>query len=351
MNKFAKISMLTGLTLMGASLALGSMEQLVAKQKEMVAPRASSSIPVMVQTIIDDKAVFATVRSSDTAVARARLSGTVVSLKVDEGSQVKRGQVIGNIVDKKLQLKMASMDALLTAAKARRDKAEKDFKRGQNLKRKGVIAAARIEALRATFDIAVNDEKAAIAERSVLREQMKQGVVLAPADGRVLKVSTTRGSVVLAGESLAVIAANRYILRLELPERHARFINKNDTVMVGARGLDPLDKAIGRGVISQVYPELKNGRVIADVEIDSLGNYFVGERALVRIAADKRQAIVIPGGYSFKRYGLDYVKLAQADDKTIEIVVQLGGKVVLGKGNGGVEVLAGLKAGDRLVRP
>ncbi len=351
MKKNVKISMLTGLTLMGASLVMGSTGQLVAKQKEMVAQHITSSIPVLVQTIIDDKAVFATVRSSDTAVARARLSGTVVSLKVDEGSQVKRGQVIGKIVDKKLKLTMASLDARLKAAKARLNKAQKDLKRGRSLKRKGVIAVAKLDALRAAFEIATNDEKAAIAERSVLVEQMKQGVVLAPADGRVLKVSTTRGSVVLAGESLAVIAANRYILRLELPERHARFIKKSDTVMVGARGLDPLEKTIGRGVISQVYPELKNGRVIADVEIASLGNYFVGERALVRIAADKRQAIVIPGGYSFKRYGLDYVKLAQAENKSIEIVVQLGSKVVLGKGNGGIEVLAGLKAGDRLVRP
>ena len=72
---------------------------------------------------------------------------------------------------------------------------------------------------------------------------------------------------------------------------------------------------------------------------------------MVRIAADKRQAIVIPGGYSFKRYGLDYVKLAQNEHKSIEIVVQLGGQVLLGKGRGGVEVLAGLRAGDRLVRP
>ena len=212
MNKITKISLLTGMTLLGASTLVVSSQTLVAKQKDVVAEQVSntaksSSISVMVQTIIDDKAVFATVRSSDTAVARARLSGTVVSLSVDEGSQVKRGQVIGNIVDKKLKLKMASMDAQLKATTARRNKAQKDLKRGQNLKRKGVVATAKIDELRAAFDIASNDEKAAIAERSVLSEQMKQGVVLSPADGRVLKVSTTAGSVVLAGESLAVIAA------------------------------------------------------------------------------------------------------------------------------------------------
>jgi multidrug efflux pump subunit AcrA (membrane-fusion protein) len=210
---------------------------------------------------------------------------------------------------------------------------------------------SKLDALQEAFDVVNNAKKSAESRRSVLLEQMKQGKVLAPANGRVLKVHVTKSSVIMAGESLATIAANQYILRLELPERHARYIKKGDKVMVGARGLDPLEKAVGVGIISQVYPELTNGRVIADVEIAHLGSYFVGERALVRIAADKRQAIVIPGGYSFKRYGLDYVKLVHEGGNPIEIIVQLGEPVLLGKGKGGVEVLAGLKPGDYLVRP
>ena len=46
MKKIVKISMLTGLTLMGASIVMGSMGQLVAKQKEMIAQRITSSVPV-----------------------------------------------------------------------------------------------------------------------------------------------------------------------------------------------------------------------------------------------------------------------------------------------------------------
>lgn len=343
--------------LLGALVFIMPSSELFAASEKM-APKSvptnaapTESVPVVVQTIIDDKAVFATVRSSDKAEARTRLSGTIVKLTVDEGSQVKVGQLIAEIVDKKLKLTMASLDAKLKAATARFDKADKDFTRGQKLKKRGVIAAAKLDSLKAAYDIANNDRNAVVAERSVLTERMKQGSVYAPANGRVLKVNVTKGSVVLAGESLASIAANQYILRLELPERHARFINKGDTVMVGARGLDPVEQAAGPGIISQVYPELQNGRVVADVEIAHLGNYFVGERALVRIAADKRQAIVIPGGYSFKRYGLDYVKLEQKGAKPLEVVVQLGELVLLGKGKGGIEVLAGLRAGDRLVRP
>ena len=47
----------------------------------------------------------------------------------------------------------------------------------------------------------------------------------------------TDGSVVLAGESIATIAANEYLLRLEVPERHAQFIKAGDVVRLGERGL------------------------------------------------------------------------------------------------------------------
>ncbi len=318
---------------------------------ERVAQVKRASVPVVIQTIVDDKAVFATVRSTDKAEARARLSGTIVDLMIDEGAQVKVGQQVGTIVDDKLKLQMVSLDARIKSASARLTKARGDLKRGRSLKRRGVIASSTLAEYQAAFDVANNDLKSARAERSVLAEQVKQGKVLAPANGRVLKVHVTKGAVILAGESLATIAANQYILRLELPERHARFIKKGEQVMVGARGLDPVEKAVGAGIISQVYPELQNGRVVADVEIASLGDYFVGERAQVRIAADKRQAIVIPKGYSFRRYGLDYVLLEQRHAKPLEIVVQLGEPVLLGKGKGGIEVLAGLRPGDHVIKP
>ena len=341
------------LTAAGVALAQGP--QKAAVEHEGAAGEGASDevgLAVLEQVIIDDKAVFATVRSSDTAEARARLSGTVTVLKIDEGSQVKRGQHIATIVDDRLKLKLRSLQAGITAAKSRFRKASADLKRGKSLVRRGVIPKAKLDALRTAYDVTNNDLKSAEAGRAVLLEQMNQGEVLAPADGRVLKVPVTRGSVILPGESIATIAANQYILRLELPERHARYIKKGDAVMVGARGLDPQDKAVGEGIISQVYPELKDGRVVADVEIAKLGDYFVGERALVRIAADKRKALVIPRDYSFKRYGLSYVKVVAGDGgEPIEVVVQLGGPVLLGSGKGGVEVLAGLNVGDRLIKP
>jgi hypothetical protein len=155
---------------------------------------------------------------------------------------------------------------------------------------------------------------------------------------------------VLAGESIATIAANEYLLRLEVPERHARFMQKGDVLKVGQRGLGPDQQAVIEGRIVQVYPEIQNGRVIADAEVAGLGDYFVGERALAWISAGKRKTMFVPRELTFRRFGLDYVRLASAD-KPVDAVVQLGLPAANGATSPFVEVLAGIKSGDKLVQP
>src|SRR5690606_12194197 len=113
---------------------------------------------------------------------------------------------------------------------------------------------ARLDQAKTAFDVATNELTAARSERAVIERQAEEGQVLAPATGRILRVPVTEGSVVLGGESIATIAANDYLLRLELPERHARFAQKGDALKVGSRGV-ALDQAtLANGRIVQVYP-------------------------------------------------------------------------------------------------
>jgi hypothetical protein len=161
----------------------------------------------------------------------------------------------------------------------------------------------------------------------------------------------TEGSVMMVGESVATIAANQYLLRLELPERHARFMKKGDPVKIGARGLAPDEHAVSEGRIIQVYPELQGGRVIADAEVPTLGDYFVGERALVWISAGKRRTIVVPANFVFKRFGLDYVRIGREAGEALDVVVQTGRHAPLKNEIDGIEILGGLKSGDTLVTP
>jgi RND family efflux transporter MFP subunit len=328
-------------------LSVGGMHATSATAQQPATP----TFKVAEQEIDDLKAVFATVRSKDLIEARVRTGGTIAALKVEKGAQVEPGQVLAIIADPKIALKIKALDAQLLALGSRLATAKSDFERADQLKERGVISQSKYDQLRTAFDVATNDLKAAQAERAVVEKQIEEGQVLAPASGRVLQVPVTEGSVMMMGESVATVAANGYLLRLELPERHARFMETGAKVKVGARGLSPENGTIGEGRIVQVYPELQGGRVIADAEVSELGNYFVGERTMVWISAGKRTSIVVPRDYVFQRFGLDYVKVATDKGAPLDVVVQLGRPAGLDGKSNTIEVLTGLKSGDQLVRP
>jgi hypothetical protein len=176
-------------------------------------------------------------------------------------------------------------------------------------------------------------------------QQQREGEVLAPQGGRVLRVRGTVGAEVMPGETIAAIATDRYVLRLRRPERHARFLKAGDAITVGARGLAE-GPPLGQGSIRLVYPELQQGQVVADAEVAGLGDFFVGERVRVTVQADQRPAIVIPRDFLIAGAGIDMVRLSSGS----LVPVQRGRVVPMAQGEG-IESLSGLVAGDVLVRP
>ncbi len=297
----------------------------------------------------DQKAVFATVESVDIARARTRISGTVVRLHVEDGDRVETGQVIAEVDDPKLALELASLDARIDALEARLSQATVTVKRLRQLRATGSASQSQLDAAETAFSVTTGELAAARADREVLRERRREGKVLAPDSGRVLETHVVEGEVVMPGEPVATIAVDRYVLRLRLPERHARFIRVGDPVRVGARGLSETPESVREGRIRKVYPELSNGQVIADVEVSGLGDYFVGERTRVWVATGRRQAIVIPRRFLRTRFGIDTVRVRGADGAPTEVVVQPG------RGIDGdepaIEILSGLGPGDELIEP
>lgn len=299
-------------------------------------------------TEVDDlKAVFGTVESVDTLVARSRTSGTIDGIAIDEGSRVTAGEVIGIVTDDRVPLELVAVDSRIAALLAQQHQAEVDLERAQRLRLSGAVAQATLDDAETAVDVVTAQLAAMEAERSVVAEQLNQGAVLAPGAGRVIEVHAVNGSVVLPGEPIATIASDLFILRLYLPERHARFIAPGDPVLVGAAGLTAGDGDQRNGTIRQVYPQLDRGRVVADAEVEGLGDFFVGERTRVFVSTGRREALVVPQRYVYRRFGLDYVRLADGT----EVVVRLGAPQPRAQIDGGVEVLSGLAAGDVVALP
>lgn len=298
------------------------------------------------QMIQDRKTVFGTVEPVDQTIARTRLAGTVAQLSVDEGDMVEAGALLALVTDPKIAMQLSADDQRLRSLEAEIALAQTEWERSRDLLERGVGTKKRADDAKTALEVVQRRLKAMVSERGVLAQRVTEGGVLAPAQGRVLKVHVTPGSVVQPGEVVATIATGTYVLRLHLPERHARSLKEGDSVEVGegvlaAKGAAARDgTATDRlGIVAKIYPKIIQGRVVADVEVEGLGTYFVGERVRVSVAAGQRRGFVVPPEFVTRRFGLD---LAQLKDGP-EVVVQTGARTETG-----IEILSGLRAGDVL---
>lgn len=292
-------------------------------------------------SVTEWKAVYGRIEARSRIPARARLGGTLVSLEVSEGDIVTAGQVLGQVVDAKIDYQLAAIDAQLQALAAQLDNANAELTRGEDLLARGVTTAQRLDALRTQVDVLTGQSAAVGADRKVVEQQALEGSVLAPIAGRVLAVPVAAGAVVLPGEAVATIGGGGIFLRIAVPERHAAFLQEGAAIEI--------ETASGpsTGTLARIFPLIENGRVIADVEVPDLPDSFIDARVLVRLPVDTRTALMVPQTSIITRTGLDFVEVAGPEGPVLRAVV-LGQRQTL-DGAAMIEVLSGLVAGDRVM--
>ncbi|WP_319826354.1 efflux RND transporter periplasmic adaptor subunit [Thalassovita sp.] len=282
------------------------------------------------------KAVYGRIEARDRVPARARIGGTLTSLTVSEGDLVEAGQPLATIVDEKLTFQLGAIDAQLQSLRSQLGNAEAELKRGEELLARGVTTVQRLDALRTQVDVLQGQIEATEANRRVVEQQSAEGTVLAPASGRVLDVPVTKGAVLMPGEAVATVGGGGFFLRLAIPERHATALQQGARIEIGGDTRQ-------QGTLARIYPQIENGRVVADVEVPGLSDAFVDARVLVRIPVGTRQALVVPAQALLTRSGLDFVAVKQNGETVLRAVVPGDTH------DGAVEILTGLNAGDVIV--
>lgn len=311
-----------------------------------IARAQPATFTVATASIADQKAVFATVEAAHVVPARTRIGGTIISFAVQDGDAVQAGQQIAMVADPTMAQQLEALDADITAARAQVAQASIDFARAKSLLSSGAVSRSVYDQAQTSLNVANAILRAKTAARAALAQQIGEGAVLAPVAGRVLLTSVTEGTVVQAGDSVASIAEQNYVLRLDIPERHAAYLHVGDPVRLDNGGGTPQF-----GKITLIYPQIQNGRVEADATAPGLGGYFVGQRVQVWVFAGSRPGIVIPASFIDTRFGLDYVDLRAKDGNVIAIPIQQGMPHPTPAMPDGVEILSGLRTGDVLLPP
>lgn len=305
---------------------------------------AGESLRLVPREIADMKAVGAEIATRDQAEALARIPGTLTILSVRAGDMVQKGQRIGLIVDSRLGYEMSAYGAQVAAAQAEAARANVDLARIRDLYNEGVYAKAR-------FDQAVAGARAADAQVAAARAQQGasvsfagQGVVLAPASGRVLRADIPAGSVVAPGMSIATVTAGPPVLRLMLPESVAGQVRPGARVVVSDADMPA---GAREGSVVQVYPAISGGQVRADATLPGLSTQFVGRRVGASVEIGTRPAIVVPRRFVVTRYGIDQVQIVAEGKRLSSVPVQ----IAPAGDPETVEILSGVAVGDTLFAP
>ncbi len=346
------------------ALCLATLSACDSAEKTEVAPTSGEAIPantrlltVTEKDIADWRDFGGEITATDMAEARTRIGGTLVRLNVTEGTSVRKGQVIGQVVDSRLGYESgayasqaAAADAQGAAASAGLAAAEAELKRTRYLVQNGVYAPAALDQAEANARAARAQVNAAGAQASAARSQAGavsavagQGAVLAPASGIVVRADVPAGSAVGPGTPVATITSGAIIVRIRLPESVAGAVREGSPVEVAelATGGEPV-----KGAISRIYPLVTAGQFEADVALPGLSGNLIGRRLTVRVMVGQRKAVVIPSNFVITRYGLNYVRVKGPDGRAVEVPVQLGRTM-----GDEVEILSGIKSGDGLLAP
>lgn len=327
---------------LGVALLLAACGEARAPEPAAARAPAAGRLTLAYSTVADIKPVSATLTTRQMGEARSRISGILVSQLVKEGDMVRRGQVIATVKDDRLALVTAAYDAQVAAAAADAARAQGDLTRARTLFNQGIYAKARMDQVEAAAKAANATLTAAKAQRAASAELGAQGAILAPTSGRVLTASVPLGSVVMAGQSVARITAGPTVVRIELPEGQAQALRVGDDVQLAAEDLRGL-ATVGR--VTQIYPSVTAGQVVADVSAAGLPEDLVGQRVRVGVRIGQRQALVVPRRYVSTRYGIDYVRLVSRDGTVAETPVQTTATATGAE----VEILSGVRPGDVLV--
>jgi len=274
--------------------------------------------------------VMGAVISPTLAQVSSQVPGRVVKIWVEAGSRVKAG-------DPLVGLSAAEFQARLSQAQAQLNQAAADYKRYQFLLKEGAASPQEFGAVEARYKSA----QAVVSEAATMKGYT---VVKAPAAGVVAERKTAVGDLAQPGQALvSLYDPDRLQIEGEVNDNYRDQVKIGETAQVSV----PAVKFEAHLAIAEIFPISAPGSRTFKVRTDRLHNpaLMPGMFARLMLPLGSSRGILIPQAAVATVGQLTMVNVAA--DKTVQLrQVKLGRQI-----GAQVEVLAGLKAGDRIMVP
>jgi RND family efflux transporter MFP subunit len=282
----------------------------------------------------------------------ARSNGYVVRWVKDIGSSVKKGELLAEIAAPEIDQELSQAVSARTQAAASASLAKSTADRWQALRQKDAVTQQDLDERLSNYNQAAAN--LAAADANVGRLQKLQGFnhVVAPFDGVVTRRNVDVGDLVNAGNGgtgqalFAVAQVDPLRLYVYVPQAYAQQVKIGDAVTVS---LAERANEQFQGTVARTARAIDAATRTMQVEIripNPSGALIAGSYVQVTLPIDvDAQALVVPTNVLLFRPEGTRVALVDAGGRVHLAAVQLGTDF-----GTSVEVLRGLKAGDRMVQ-
>ncbi len=303
----------------------------VATEAENIEPLAVEAVPVGRGDLVAHYSSTAALQAEHSANVIAEMPGTVLSIDVEEGDHVRKGQVLARLDADRSKLTLRQNEAEM-------DKLKNEVDRNSRLIDRKLIPATM-------FDQSESQFLAQRADTDLARMKVRKSEIRAPFDGVVTRRWIKRGQF-MASNAVAFEIADfsELTTRLDIPEADAAALKVGQQVSIE---VDALPGQAFAGRIERIAP-------VVDQSSGTIA---------VTVTADNSSKRLLPG--LFCRLDIAYDRIADAtllpksallggdDDSTVFVVKDGKAKrasVKLGRENGDVvQVLDGIAVGDMVV--
>ncbi len=307
---------------------------------------APTALEVRLQAVDEIYAADATIEAVRQATVAAQLSGVVVQLLVDAGDRVKKGQVLARIDPRETDAQLAAGRAGVAQADAQLEQARLGLERTRSLLDRNFVSRSALDKAEADFKAAQAAADAARAGRVQADTARSYAELRSPIDGVVTRRLMEPGEVAAPGRAVVAVHDPSALRAVgNLPQFVLPKIGAVTRATVELPQLGRLIASTRVTIVPASDARLLSTQIRADLPAGEITGVVPGASAKILISTGRSEKLVVPAIALIRRGELTAVKVVGDTGRPQLRQVRLGATVA----GGGVEVLAGLNDGERVL--
>jgi multidrug efflux pump subunit AcrA (membrane-fusion protein) len=313
-----------------------------------------------------------TVRPLESSTLRSKLTGAVETVKVEVGDSVRQGDVLVVVDQRQSNAQLQGSQAALAeaqkgleaatsakkAAASSADLAKSTFDRYQQLMAADSVSQQEFDEVKARYDQALSNlaqAEAMVAAASSRVTQARAGltsarvssndaIVTAPYDGVVAQRWVDVGDLASPGQPLVRLETqDRFELELVLPEAYLQAVRPQQRLRVLVPALG--DKEL-TGTVTSLAPgaDDRSRTVTVKLSLDAIPGLRSGLFARVNVPLGDNETLTVPASAVVRHGQISGIYLVDDQQRARFRLIRSGRHL-----GGEVEIISGLKPGDRYV--